>query len=490
MRRARIEQSIFYPESVAVIGATANPLKFGNIYLRALLEFGFPGKIYPINPRGGHVLGIPVYRSLDEIPSRIDLACITVPAPQVPQILRVCLRKGIKGAQILSAGFREAGEEGRRLEKELSEISRQGIRVIGPNCFGIYCPRAGITLMPGAEFSRKPGPVGFFSQSGGGSCDVAYMAQGRGLDFSVMVSYGNGCDIEAAEILDYFRDDPDTGFVGAYLEGVRSAREFFRALKDCARQKPVVIYKGGLTEIGQRGTMSHTGTMAGTRAAWQAAIQQAGAIPAYSVKDLVECLMTLVTLGDFRSLRFGIMAGGGARNVEALDAADKHGFEVPRIQETTARKIAHLIPPAGGAAQNPVDLANPMVSPPIISQVMEALVQEKEIEALMLYQAVFYFLKDAQKWHKNLPGARELQLEYHPGLAQAAEKLREQTGKPLVMIMPDVASAPEYIEAEKGRWEARRYYCEHGIPVFDEPDAAFSVLRRTTSYWSNKKAEK
>jgi len=474
---------------VAVIGATANPMKFGNIYLRALLEFGFPGKIYPVNPKGGHLLGIPVYRSLDEIQSRIDLACISVPGPQVPQILRECLRKGIKGAQILSAGFREAGDDGRRLEQELIEISRQGIRVVGPNCFGIYCPRAGITLMPGAEFSRKPGPVGFFSQSGGGSCDVAYMAQGRGLDFSVMVSYGNGCDIEAAEILDYFRDDPETGFVGAYLEGVRDAKEFFRALKGCARKKPVVIYKGGLTEIGQRGTMSHTGSMAGTRAAWQAAIQQAGAIPAYSVKDLVECLMTLKTLGEFSGQRFGIMAGGGARNVEALDAADKYGFKVPRIQEESARKIAQLIPPAGGVPQNPVDLANPAVSPPIISRIMETLVQDKKIEALMLYQAVFYFLKDTQRFLKNLPGGEDLRLEYHPDLSQAALSLREQTGKPLVMIMPDIASAPEFIETEKGRWEARRYYCEHGIPVFDDPEAAFSVLRRTSNYWSNKKAE-
>jgi acyl-CoA synthetase (NDP forming) len=490
IRKAEIDRSIFYPRSVAVIGASGDPLKFGGIYLRALLDFGFKGKIFPVNPRGGELMGIHVFRSLDEVPEKIDLACISLPAEKVAESLRDCLGKGVKGAQILTAGFREAGEDGRRKEQELVEISRQGIRIIGPNCFGIYSPEAGLTLMPGAQLSREPGTVGFFSQSGGGSCDAGYMAQGRGVKFSVMVSYGNGCDIEAAELLDYFREDTETELVAAYLEGVRDAREFFRALNACASEKPVVIYKGGLTGEGERGTMSHTGSLAGNRDAWNAAISQAGAIPAYGLKDLVECCMALVTLKEFTGRGFGIMAGGGARNVEALDAADTHGFRVPALPESTARKISQVLPLVGGAPNNPVDLANPMLSPEVISRIMEALAEEPEIDGLMLYQVLFYLMKEGLRFKGKEQEGSGLRFEYHTALAEAARKIRHQTGKPLIIIMPDVSSEPEYIEAEKGRWDARKYYCEKGVPVFDHPEAAFSVLRRTMRYWRNRKAGK
>jgi acyl-CoA synthetase (NDP forming) len=469
---------LFYPRSVAVLGASSHPLKFGFQYLRALQDFGFPGRLYPVNPELKEVLGLKVYPSVAALPEPVDLATVSVPAPAVPAALRECLARGIPGAQVLSAGFREAGPEGRRLEAELADLARQGIRVIGPNCFGVYSPAAGITLMPGSEFSRESGPVGFFSQSGGGSCDLAYMARGRGLRFSVLVSYGNGCDLETVDLLDYFRADPETKVVGAYLEGVRDGRAFFAALKRCAAEKPVVIYKGGLTETGRAGARSHTGSLAGEAPTWKAALRQAGAIAAESLPDLVECLMACVCLGDFTGAGLGILAGGGARNVEALDAAGHAGFRVPAISSGTEAAIAAKIPPAGGRAGNPTDLANPVMAPSVIGPVMEALAGEPAIDALLLYQAVFYLHKEVRRYRAKSPAGPALKLDYHLELAEAAERIRRKTGKPLLMILPDVASDPAHAEMEEARRVARRHYTSRGIPCFDHAEAALSVLKR------------
>jgi len=474
-------QPIFYPRAVAVLGASRHPLKFGFNYIRALKEFGFPGRLYPINPELFEVLGYQVYPSLAAVPGPVDLACVSVPARAVPAALKECLHKGVPGAQVLSAGFGEEGEAGQRLEDEVAAIAGRGIRVIGPNCFGVYSPAAGITLMPGSEFSREPGPVGFFSQSGGGSCDLAYMARGRGLDFSVLVSYGNGCDLEAVELLDYFREDPNTKVVGAYLEGVRDGRAFFQALKRCAREKPVVIYKGGLTETGAAGTLSHTGSLAGSLSAWTAAIRQAGAITAAGLPDLVECLMACLCLPEFTGMSLGIMAGGGARNVEALDAAGHFGFQVPAVGSETAAAIRALLPPAGGRAGNPTDLANPVLAPGAIGPIMEALAREPAVEALLLYQAIFYMQKEVRRFRPADPSAPALKLDYHLALAEIAKKIRARTGKPLLLVLPDVASDPDHLEMEAGRREARRHYTQNGIPCFDHAENALSVLARVAA---------
>ena len=477
---ARFEQlrPLFYPRAVAVLGASRHPLKFGFQYLRALQDFGFAGRLYPVNPDLKEVLGLKAYPSVAALPETPDLATVSVPAPAVPAALRECLARGIPGAQVLSAGFREAGPEGERLEAELRDIARQGIRIIGPNCFGVYSPAAGITLMPGSEFSPAAGGVGFFSQSGGGSCDLAYMARGRGLNFSVLVSYGNGCDLEAVDLLDYFREDPATRVVGAYLEGVRDGRAFLAALRRCAEKKPVVIYKGGLTETGRAGALSHTGSLAGEAAAWKAALKQAGAIAAESLPDLVECLMACVCLGEFTGSGLGILAGGGARNVEALDAAGHAGFGVPEVSSETRAAIAARIPPAGGRAGNPTDLANPVMAPSVIGPLMEALAGEPAVDALVLYQAVFYMQKEVRRYRSTTPAAPALKLDYHLELAAVAERILKERGKPLLMILPDIASDPAHAEMEEARRAARMHYTSRGIPCFDHAEAALLVLKR------------
>ncbi|MBW2621833.1 MAG: CoA-binding protein, partial [Deltaproteobacteria bacterium] len=340
---------VFYPESIAVIGASNKSAGFGSGFLRTHLQYGYEGKLYPVNPKGGEIQGLKAYAGVEDIPYPVDLAVIAIPARFVSDAIRSCAKKGIKGAEILSSGFKEAGPEGEALEREVVRIAREaGVKLIGPNCFGIHTPAAKLTLLPGGDFSTTPGPVGLISQSGGGACDLVYMSQGRGLTFSVVISYGNSCGINAAEMLRYYEADPNTRIVGAYIEGVNDGRDFFNALKSCARKKPVVIMKGGLSEQGFRGTLGHTGSMAGTRQAWDAAIKSAGAIAAYDMRDLVECMMAINCLEGFTGGGVGILAGGGARVVEGLDAASKYGFPVPVVGDDISAKIGAYLPPVGG----------------------------------------------------------------------------------------------------------------------------------------------
>lgn len=478
---------IFRPESVAVIGASNDTTKFGGRILENLVRFGFKGKLFPINPKETQIQGLRTWPDIQAVGETIDLAIITTPNRLVVPAVKACAEMGVKGVEILSAGFKEAGEEGAKLESELISISRKsGIRIVGPNCFGIYCPAGGLTLLPGVDFSRESGCVGFISQSGGGACDIVNMGQGRGVRFSVLVSYGNGCDVDVVDLLNYFEHDENTRVVGAYLEGVPDGRTFFRALKSCAAKKPVIIHKGGLTEQGRRGTVGHTGSMAGSRETWEAAVRSAGAVSATDIKDLSDCLMAFQAMGEFTGNGAGVLAGGGLRCVEALDAASVFGFEIPMLDEKTVTMMKTLLPPSGGAAGNPADLANPGMPPAIIIPIMQAMAEKENIHFLVLYQLLFYMLSTFLKEAKENKDFDPKMFEYHRAIVPAAKEIFNKTGKPLIVIIPEISSDPEHFEVEKGKLTVRKFYTDHGIPCFETGNQAFSILRRLVDYYTRR----
>jgi acyl-CoA synthetase (NDP forming) len=481
---------LFKPRSVAVIGASNNTEKFGGRFLDNLVKFGFKGKLYPINPKEKDIQNLGSWPDIASIPEPVDLAVITTPSRFVVDAVASCAKKGVKGVEILAAGFREAGSAGAELEKSLIDISQKsGMRIVGPNCFGIYCPSGGLTLLPGVDFAKESGPVGCISQSGGGACDIVNMGKGRGVRFSVLVSYGNGCDIEAVELLRYFENDPSTRIVGAYLEGVRDGRTFFEALKSCSRKKPVVIHKGGLTEQGRRGTIGHTGSMAGTEVTWKAAVKSAGAVLAKDIKDLADCLMAFQMLEGFTGNGAGVLAGGGLRCVEALDAASAHGFVVPVLDETTIAEMKKLLPPSGGAAGNPADLANPGMPPSVIIPIMNAMAEKENIDFLVLYQLLFYLLSTFTRDARENPGFDPKIFDYHDQIIPAARAIFDKKGKPLVVVIPDISSDPDHAEIERGRMKVRKYYTDAGIPCFETGNQAFSVLQRVAGYYRRRNAE-
>jgi acyl-CoA synthetase (NDP forming) len=476
-------QPVFYPKSIAVIGASNANMGFGSGFLRTNLAFGYKGMLYPVNPKGGEIQGLKAYPSVLDIPGPVDFAVIAIPSPLVLDAVRDCVKKGVKGAQILSSGFKESGPEGHAVEKEIARVAREGgLKLIGPNCFGLHSPAAGVTLMPGAGFSTIPGPVGLISQSGGGASDLVYSSQGRGLGFSVVMSYGNGCDIDAVEMMDYFAADPNTKIVGAYLEGVENGRAFLEALKNCAAKKPVVILKGGLSEQGHRGTVGHTGSMAGTRQAWHAAIKSAGAMAATDMRDLVDCLMAVNCLEGFTGGGVGLMAGGGARVVEGLDAASNFGFQVPELDETSTAKIQALLPPAGGKGGNPTDLANPGLVPAVLNTTLEVLSARQDIHLLVMYQMLFSYYYNRRRMLMN----PEDDMAPHQAIVAKAREIRENTGKPLALVLVDTASHPDHGEIEQFIMKVRHYYTSNGIPCFDTGSNAFSVMRRVAEYYQRR----
>lgn len=287
----RAFEPLFYPKSLAVIGASSDMTKFGNIILSALIEIGFEGKIYPVNTEGGEINGLKAYRSLWEVPGEVDFAVLTIPAPAVKSSLEECRRKGVKGVEILTSGFGETGTpEGRQLEEEVAGYARGGIRILGPNCFGVYCPESGLTILPGQNFSRQTGPIGFLSQSGGLCADLGQIAKGLGMGFSKMVSYGNGCDLAACDLLEYFFADPKTKIIAGYLEGVEEGPRFLQILKNNRGRKPVILWKAGLTGTGSRAVMSHTGSLSGAAEVWNSVLKQAGVVQVRSAEEMIDAI--------------------------------------------------------------------------------------------------------------------------------------------------------------------------------------------------------
>jgi acetate---CoA ligase (ADP-forming) subunit alpha len=479
-------EPIFYPESIAIIGASDSTMKFGGMMLRVTKSYGFKGEIYPVNPKGGEIQGLTGYKNINDIAGPVDFAVIAVPSKFVLEAVKDCVKKGVAGAEILAAGFKEAGDPGVKLEEEVARVAREGnLRLIGPNGFGLYSPASGMTLLPGTAFPKKPGPVGIISQSGGGACDIVYMSKGRSVGFSVVVSIGNGIDIDAAEMLRYFEADERTKIVGAYIEGVNDGRDFFDALKSCARKKPVVVLKGGLSEQGHRGTLGHTGSMAGSKEAWNAAVKSAGAVLARDSRDMAELLMAFNCLEGFKGGGAGILAGGGMRCVDGLDAASEYGFPVPELDDESAKIIQSMLPAVGARGANPVDLANPVMSPAIINEIMDILADREDVDFLIIYQMLFYLLIELRNLRQTT-GDPSIVMEFHTELTKKALEIRENTGKPLVMILLDIASDPDDIDIEEGRWQARSYYTKNKIPCFDTGLQAFSVLRRVSDFYKMK----
>ncbi len=470
---------VFYPKSLLLVGASSNPFKFGGLFLQAQLSFGFKGKIYPVNPKGGELFGIAAYKSIQEVTDPIDLAVITVPAARTLQAVKDCVAIGVKSVQIITAGFREHSDEGRELEHQIANLlEKAGIMLIGPNCFGVYSPQVGLTLIPGTEFPKDPGNVGFFSQSGGGACDTVLQSYGRSVRFSVAVSFGNAAGIGPEEMLEYFAKDPATEIVGAYIEGIEDGERFISALKTCTREKPVVILKAGLTEQGQRGTIGHTGSLAGSGEVWKSVIRSCGAIAAHDLRDLSDCLMALQCLKNFKGKAAGILTGGGARVVEVLDAADRFGFEVPELDEDTREAIQTVLPETGAGAGNPVDLANPFIFPEIINPAVSALADFGKIDFLVLHQILFYSLSFNAAGSDSESDLSESLKDQHCMIAENALRILKKTNKPLAIVLADIASDPGHIAIEKGRLLARKYYTSKGIPCFDNTKRAFSVLNR------------
>ncbi|HSF82246.1 MAG TPA: acetate--CoA ligase family protein [Anaerolineales bacterium] len=349
--------AFFQPQSVAVIGASSNPVKLGHAVLKNLVQGGYAerGSIYPINPAASEILGIPAYASVLDIPDSIDLAVIVIPYPSVPEALRICGQKGIPAAIVISAGFREAGMEGLERERELVQIAQEyGIRLIGPNCLGVID-----TFTPlNASFSAgtpPSGPMAFMSQSGALGTAVLDIALAGRLGLSKFVSLGNKADVSETDLLQAWADDPHTRVIMIYSEGMPNGQEFIQVARQVTRRKPVIAIKSGVTQSGSRAVSSHTGSLAGSEQAYQAAFKQAGILRADSMEALFDMALAIGYQPALAGERIAIVTNAGGPGILATDALERAGLSMARFQYETIHNLEQYLPDAASAA-NPVDV--------------------------------------------------------------------------------------------------------------------------------------
>ncbi len=348
----------FRPRSVAVIGASSDPKKLGHAVLDNLVNGGYPtdGRVvYPINPKGGAILGLRAFPSVKDVSGPIDLAVIVIPYMQVPEALRECGEKKIPAAVIISAGFREAGREGLEREQELIEISHAyAIRLIGPNCLGVID-----TVTPlNASFSAgmpPGGPMAFMSQSGALGTAILDWAQAGRLGLSKFVSLGNKADVDEVDLLRDWAGDESSRVILCYIEGLPDGQEFLRVARDTSKIKPVVAIKSGITQAGARAVTSHTGSLAGSEQAYQAAFRQAGVVRVTSLEDLFDCARAFGYLPPLRGDRIAIVTNAGGPGILATDALERAGLSLARFDAERIRALEGFLPDAASAA-NPVDL--------------------------------------------------------------------------------------------------------------------------------------
>ncbi|RLF23769.1 MAG: acetyl CoA synthetase, partial [Thermoprotei archaeon] len=344
---------MFNPRSVAIIGASRSPKKIGYEIVRNLKEYGFRGEIYPVNPQAKEILGFKCYKSVLEVPGPVDLAIISVPARIVPKVLEECGRKGVKAVAVISAGFGEIGNI--ELEREIVSIARKyGMRLLGPNIFGLFYAPSKLNASFGPR-DVLPGNIAFISQSG--ALGIALMGWTilEGIGLSAIVSVGNKADVEDADLLEYFSEDPETKVILIYMEGVRNGRKFMEVAKKVTRKKPVIVIKAGRSEMGARAAASHTGALAGSDKIYDAAFKQSGVLRALNFEEAFDWARALSKLPPPKGENVVIITNGGGAGVLATDACEEHGLKLLRMTEDLMEKFKRYMPPFG-SPKNPIDL--------------------------------------------------------------------------------------------------------------------------------------
>ncbi len=347
-------KELLFPSSVAVVGASAREGKLGHELFSNVVN-SFSGPVYAVNPGYEELLGRPCVSEISELPEAVDLAVIIIPAVHVPDALEECGRRGIGSAIVISGGFKETGGEGARLEARLVETAnRYGINLLGPNCLGLISTQVGLNATFAPRGARE-GDIAFLSQSGAFCTSVLDWAWKEQLGFSHFISLGNKAVLGEEDFLPSFAEDPRTEVVAAYLEGVSDGQRFLRVARDATVAKPVVLVKSGRAEAGARAVSSHTGSLAGSDRAYEAAFRQAGIIRAQNVEELFDFAYVLARQPVPKGRRVAIVSNAGGPGVMAVDAAELVGLEVARFTDDTARALGERMPEAA-SIYNPVDI--------------------------------------------------------------------------------------------------------------------------------------
>ncbi|MBI5632138.1 MAG: acetate--CoA ligase family protein [Nitrospirae bacterium] len=374
--------TLFYPKSVAVIGASQDPQKVGYALLNNLLRFGYQGRIYPINPKADEILGIKAYKSIFDVPDELGLAVVSIPAAMVPDCIRDCIKRGIRSAVIISAGFKEAGAAGILLEEELKALRKSGdIRILGPNCLGIINTANDLNATFAAGMLPK-GRLAFFSQSGALGIAILDWAIGNKIGFSKFISLGNKADLNETDFIEYFVQDPETDIILGYIEDVVEGRRFLEIARKATKVKPIILVKSGGTQAGARAASSHTGALAGSENAFNAAFSQTGVIRAEGVEDLFESALAFHSGKVPKGNNLLIITNAGGPGIIAADTAEKLGINLPQLSRETVGQLMAVLP-KNASLYNPVDIIGDATSERYAA-VIERTLNDPNVDGLLI----------------------------------------------------------------------------------------------------------
>jgi acetate---CoA ligase (ADP-forming) len=375
---------LFAPARVAVVGVSRNPAKLGYRLLENVKTSGFGGVILPVNPSGEQILGLPTVRAIEALPEGVDLALISLPAAAVPEAIKALAARRVGAAVILSSGFGEVDAQGVASQAELLATARSaGLRLVGPNCMGVYSAPVGLNGTYFWDLPRTPGGISIVSQSGAYGGLIFRHLGGRGLGVARFVSIGNQVDVEIGEVLEWLVDDPATTLIACFVEALRDGQRFLAAAARAAGRKPVVMLKGGRTDAGRRAAGSHTGSLAGAWEVYRAACARARVVLAEETEEFFDAIETLVTLPAVRPAARGVavVTVSGGPSVIAADTAEREGLEVPALAVATQEALRELLP-SFAAVGNPVDLT-PQVDPTRIGAAVRRVFDEPSVAGVI-----------------------------------------------------------------------------------------------------------
>ena len=427
------------PKTIAVVGASRKPLLFGD-FVANLQRAGFPGHIYPVNPKadGKDIHGLKSYPDLVSIPEHIDLVTATVPAKDIIPMLEDCITANIKNVQIFTAGFKESGEvEGIALEEKLKEIATRGkINVLGPNCMGLHIPASRITTWE--WLNPDPGSVGVISQSGGHAGTFVVESSDYGIRVSKIMSFGNATVIDSVDLLEYLANDHETKIICIYLEGVKDGSKLTKLVREINKTKPVIIWKGGATPSGARAAASHTGSLGGEVQTWDAFFRQTGAVRVEGIEELLNQVMTFLYLRSPAGNRLALIAGGGGNSVACSDVCDQNSLVLPAFAEKTRRKLLKFIVAEGTITRNPIDIAFAMVDLDVLIKSLELSAADPNIDFVVFALPPGVILLSASKYQmkENIPFEDAIKKHTKLVLETLTKFDRENaSGKPLVVVL-------------------------------------------------------
>ncbi len=439
-------EHFFQPNSIAVIGAAREEYKLGHGILKNILQYGFPGKVYPINPKADSILGLKAYPSVKAVEDNVELAVLVLPAELCLQAVEECGQKGIDSAVIISGGFKESGREGAERERELSRLARKyRIRVIGPNCMGVINTYHRLN----ATFAGNPPPKGdiaFFSQSGAICAAIMDWAQTQHMGFSKFVSMGNNMDISEVELLEAFAEDTECRVILGYIEGIKDGKAFMEVARKVTKKKPVIIIKSGGTEAGARAVGSHTGSLAGSDKAFRAAFKQSGIIRVDTLEDLFSIARAFSSQEIPRGPRVAIFSSAGGPAILAADAVERSYLRMASLSRETVEGLRACLPPFA-SFYNPVDTTGG-VREDVFRQALERVLQDENVQGVIAIHAPQAVIKGE---------------EMARAVGELSRRFRNKTVITAFMGGPTMEKAIEML-------------AQYGVPNYPFPEKAVSVL--------------